>query len=462
MILGVSVRTGKDSDGILTVDATAVNTYGACMRQVSDRSPPWRVLVFPGGTEAGLEINRALRDCKEVELHSAGAATPSAAEFRFKRHHSLPSIHAPNWLQELNSLSERLGIDYIYPAHDDVILALAANAQHVSAAVLGSPLETCVTTRSKSATYKALDGIVATPATYEPDSVPSFPVFVKPDRGQGSQGARKVHDAAELARIVATEPGLLISEYLPGEEFTIDCFTDRNRRLLFARGRSRLRVRNGISMQSRLVEDPRFVEIAHDINRALPLRGAWFFQLKYDAQNTLRLLEVAPRIAGTMALNRICGANFPLLTLYDASGYDVEITALSGDFEISRSLDNHYRLDFDYDAVYVDLDDTLIVRDAVNTTLVKFLYQCLNRKKQIHLVTRHRHDVHETLRRFRLDGLFDSVVRLDQLEKKSAYLAHRDAIFIDDSFAERREVAAKLGLRTFDLGALEGLLDDRA
>lgn len=38
----------------------------------------------------------------------------------------------------------------------------------------------------------------------------------------------------------------------------------------------------------------------------------------------------------------------------------------------------------------------------------------------------------------------------------------KGAIFIDDSFAERREVAEACGIPTFDLSMLELLLDDRA
>lgn len=431
------------------------------MAEPTRKTPPWKVLVFPGGTEAGLEINRALRDCKEVELHSAGQAVPSAAEFRFRSHHTIAPVSAAHWLAELKALVGKLGIDFIYPAYDDVIVALASNAAEIPAGILGSPVATCLTTRSKLQTYAALRGVVAIPEVYA-GAVPGYPVFVKPDRGQGSQGAQRVDDGQALSRILAATPGLIVTEYLPGEEFTIDCFSDRKRRLVFARGRSRVRTRSGISMQSRLVDNAEFQVVADKINGALDLRGAWFFQLKHALDGSLKLMEVGPRIAGTMALNRICGANFPLLTLYDAAGYDVEVDAFAGEVEISRSLDNHYRLDFDYDTVYVDLDDTLIVRSKVNTNLVKFLYQCINKGKSLHLVTRHKTDVAETLRRHRLQSLFDSVVHLQQLELKSAHLGTRKAIFIDDSFAERRDVASKLGIRTFDVSSVEALIDDRA
>src|SRR4026207_2467495 len=85
---------------------------------------PLNVLVFPGGTEIGLEIQRALCHCKEVRLHSAGQDVSNHAAYVFARDFVVPAITEPNWLESLNQLVEELRIDYIFPAHDDVIVAL--------------------------------------------------------------------------------------------------------------------------------------------------------------------------------------------------------------------------------------------------------------------------------------------------------------------------------------------------
>ena len=59
---------------------------------------PWNVLVFPAASEVGLEIHRALRDCKEVVLHGAVQPGDSIAAFHFKRLHTLPSVYEPDCL----------------------------------------------------------------------------------------------------------------------------------------------------------------------------------------------------------------------------------------------------------------------------------------------------------------------------------------------------------------------------
>ena len=119
-----------------------------------------RVLVFPGGSEIGLEINRALGQCKDVELYSASADMSNHASFVFSRHFVIPPISEPGWVEALNALVRRHGIDYVFPAHDDVLVALVEQAETLAAAVVSSPRETCVLTRSKSATYQHLADVV--------------------------------------------------------------------------------------------------------------------------------------------------------------------------------------------------------------------------------------------------------------------------------------------------------------
>ncbi len=424
----------------------------------------FRVLVFPGGTEIGLEINSALRACKEVQLFSAGLAVANHAPYVYARHFELPSIHEPGWLDALNELIGRLSVGYVFPAYDDVLVALAKNADRINARIVTSPLETCVLTRSKSETYRRLRGTVPVPHAYETlNSVDCYPVFVKPDKGQGSQNTYLVQSPEELAVVLRRQPEALILEYLPGEEYTIDCFSDRDEGILFCGGRVRTRVRSGVSVTTSSVAAPEFQEFASAISRAITFRGSWFFQMKRDRNGQLKLLEIAPRIAGAMALHRVLGVNFPLLSLYEQARIPVKIMTNIAEVTLDRALINRYRHNLHYDTVYVDLDDTLIVRGKVNPKLAAFIYQCINERKKLVLLTRHGADVRQTLCRHRLFGVFDEVICVPPLPAcKSEFVTEANAILIDDSFSERRAVMTKLGLPTFDCSMLEMLHDDRA
>lgn len=417
-----------------------------------------RVLVFPAGTEIGLEIHQALQHCKEVELFGAGKDISNHALFVYERYHKLPSIYEENWLPALIQLCHALEIDYIFPAYDDVVVALAEHRAEIPAVVLTVNEESCRITRSKSLTYQALGTVVRVPRQHKILTAINFPVFVKPNRGQGSQGAQMVRNAAELSVAVASINDPIVCEYLPGEEYTIDCFSDRKLGVLFCGARVRLRMRNGIAMHTRSISLDGAKEIANCIHNTFNMRGAWFFQLKRATNGELTLLEVAPRIAGSMSTHRVQGINFPLLTIFEHERLPLKLITNPITVELDRSLQNKYRLGLCYSALYIDLDDTLLVRGKVNLDALKLLYSCINREIPVILITRHAGNLTETLAQHRLTGLFDEIIHLDKKQRKSKYVRHVNAIFIDDSFAERLDVHNVLGIPTFDCSMIDALV----
>ena len=118
---------------------------------------------------------------------------------------------------------------------------------------------------------------------------------MKPDDGQGGKGTHIAHDREELSFHLRKAPDLLVTEFLPGEELSVDCFTDFNRKLLFVGPRTRERVQMGISFRSTAVPVTEEIRrIAQAINDAVRLNGAWFFQVKKDRDGRYKLLEFAP------------------------------------------------------------------------------------------------------------------------------------------------------------------------
>jgi carbamoyl-phosphate synthase large subunit len=414
------------------------------------------VLIFPAGTEIGLEIFGALKSCKEVRLHGASQNISNHAEYLFDSYHLLPKINDVNFEDELIRLIRLLKIDYIFPAFDDAIIVLMKLQDKLSAKVLAPSLEICKITRSKFKTYEYLSGLIPVPYVYSSIlDVESFPVFVKPDIGQGSNGAILVSNFEELKRITTSDSMQIISEYLPGEEYTVDCFSDRDKGLLYASARVRNRIRNGIAVNTKSINLDLAHKYAELIGDSLGLHGAWFFQLKKSAAGELKLLEVAPRIAGSMALNRAHGVNFPLLTIFEHERLPISIIENPGNIILDRALSNRYRHNIYFDNLYVDLDDTLIVRELVNVDLVSLIYQSINESKRIILITRHKKEVIDTLIKHRLMGLFDEIIHLKLGEKKSDYICGSNSILIDDSFSERKDVHDNLGVLTFDTGMVE-------
>ncbi len=419
--------------------------------------------MFPGGTEIGMEIQRSLAPCKEVNLFSASQEVSNHAPYVFKNHSIVLPVTHKGWVESLRKVVRKYDIHAIFPAHDDVILPLLDHASKLHTKIVTSPKKTCVVTRSKTKTYSLLSAVVPCPKIFHcAEEIRSYPVFIKPDKGQGSFMALKIDDCESLKFFLKKRNDFLISEYLPGKEYTVDCFTDRRKGLLFCSARERVRVKDGISMHTSLVKSKEFEKFAKRISNKLPFYGAWFFQLKRDSKGSLKLLEIAPRIAGNMGLSRSRGVNLPLLSFFEQEGRAIEIMASDGPVEVDRCLTERYLPNLDFKTAYIDLDDTLVHKGKVNIELIQFLFQCVNNKIRLVLLTKHKGDIDTTLKKFKISGLFDSVILLKPGENKSEYITDKKSIFIDDSFSERRQVGRALGIKTFDGSMIGSLIDNRS
>ncbi|MDA1476595.1 ATP-grasp domain-containing protein [Bacillus changyiensis] len=422
------------------------------------------ILVFPCGSEIGLEIHNSLRFAKNIKLFGASSVADHG-RFVYKNYiENLPHIDDPNFLTRLNEIIAQYQIDFIFPAHDSVVLKLAQERNNLNAEIMTSSAETCEIARSKKRTYEFFSDQDFVPEMFESiDDVSEFPVFLKPDVGQGSKGIALARNKEELKFHLDQAKDLLILEYLPGKEYTIDCFTDKNGELKFVGKRERKRIKSGISVNSVTMPlDSSTKEIAHRINQKLEFRGAWFFQLKIDVNGQFKLLEIAPRIAGTMSLYRNKGVNFSLLSLYDRLGYKLDVSDNDFEVEVDRALINRFYLNYEYQRVYVDFDDTVTHYERVNPLLMQFLYQCVRDEKQLILITKHIHDIKATLKKLKISiELFDEIIHLSKDEKKSAFI-DKDvpAIFIDDSFQERSDIG-RLNIPVFDVDSVEALIDWR-
>lgn len=423
------------------------------------------VLVFPCGSEIGLEINNALRFVKGIQIFG-GSSVSDHGKFVYKNYiDDIPNITDSHFIEHFNKVIHEYNIDYVFPAHDSVVLKLAQNKERLDAEVITSDEVTCNICRSKKKTYEYFCNETFVPKMYRnPEEVKQFPVFLKPDVGQGSKGVALAQNDNDLQFHMNNNKDLLILEYLPGKEYTIDCFTDRNRKLRFIGMRERRRIKSGISVNSVAVPySEEIKEIAEKINEKLHFQGMWFFQVKEDSNGKFKLLEISPRIAGTMSLYRNKGINFPLLSLFDRQGFDVEIIENEFNIEIDRALINRFSLDIEYSRVYLDFDDTVTHNEKVNPLIMMFIFQCLSKDKEIILITKHIHDIMETLKTLKLDRhIFSEIIHISRDDEKHKYIKNdKPSIFIDDSYSERKKIKDHFDIPVFDLDSIECLIDWR-
>ena len=421
------------------------------------------VLVFPAGSEIGLEIFNSLKYSHHVEVFGASGKSDHAS-FVYETDHYIEDmfyIDRSDFIDRFNRMLCVHQIEYIYPTHDTIACFLAEHQSELKAKVLTSCFETNRIARFKRHTYRVFRPFDFCPVVYAaPYPQLPFPAFLKPNDGQGGKGTYLAENQSDLSFYIKKDPNLLVTEFLPGEELSVDCFTDFNRKLQFIGPRTRERIQMGISFRSTAVQVTEEIKhIARCINETVLLDGAWFFQLKKDSNGAFKLMEFAPRQSSTMGLYRHTGVNFALLTLFNAMGKLVEILPNNYAVQLDRCLLNRFKADLTYKRVYIDFDETLVVERHVHDHAMAFLYQCRNRGIHTVLITKHQHNLTESLRAYGIaETLFENIIHISEAEEKWRFINPEEAIFIDNYWFDRREVKEKLGIPVFDVDGIECLL----
>jgi len=418
------------------------------------------ILVFPCGSEIGLEIFRSLQYSLHFNVIGANSV-PDHGRFVYKNYiPDLPYVQDAGFIERLNSVIEEYNIDLIYPTMDSVIAKLTSMTDKINCKIVSHPASTTAICLSKKKTTQLLSESINMPMIFKRESIYSYPVFLKPDIGYSGKNTLTAYCEKDIDNHLNKYPDCLIMEYLPGEEYTVDCFTDKERKLMFAGSRLRSRISNGISVHA-LPASPEINKelclVGNTINEKLHLRGAWFFQVKRSSSGMLKVMEVAARLGGSSALFRAKGVNFAELSVWDALDKDVSILENDYAIEMDRALDNRFVLQLSYKKVFVDFDDTMLISGKLNIVVLAFLFQSKNDAVSIICLSRHKGDLNQALLSLGILGLFDEVIHLKNDESKADFVTN-DSIFIDDSFAERKTVASK-GIPVFAPDMVSALMN---
>jgi len=170
---------------------------------------------------------------------------------------------------------------------------------------------------------------------------PSKPVVVKPPVSFGSRGFRVLREGTswtamrfltekpnaieitldELIEILARNedgdfPELMVSEYLPGSEYSVDAFLGK--KVAVAIPRLRKEIVNGISFRTSLEYRNDIMEYTLKAAKALGLQYAFGFQFKLDNHGVPKVLECNPRVQGTMVASLFSGVNVIWMSVREA------------------------------------------------------------------------------------------------------------------------------------------------
>lgn len=420
------------------------------------------VMIFGGGGYNQVQVYFSLKNSLRFHPIMAGSYDNHSSFISNDAIFDLPYINENNFIDKLNKCLDENNIKFIIPTHDSAALSMMENQDKIHAIVVCSPLETAKICRFKSLTYKMLKGTDILPEIYSYHHY-KLPLLAKDDQGQGGRNIYFIEKEEQLEQLKNDKLNYVLCEYLPGDEITIDCFTDRHGIVRYFQPRYRSRILNGISARAELV--PITEEIKHIveiISSKIKFRGYWFIQCKKDKRNKYKLMEICTRFSGTFGLSKSLDVNLPLLALCDFSDMEINITPNHYKIILDKTYIERYKIDCFYKRVYLDFDDTLVFnKKKYNTEAMRFVYQCLNHEIKIILITKHTYDIYETMKKIHLcETLFDEIIEVPLNRKKYEFIDNViPSIFIDNSYAERQAVKEHIGIPTFDTSNFDCLID---
>lgn len=398
-----------------------------------------RVLVFPSCNEPGLEVINALMKSNKVMLWggSSYATDYDPSRLLLKHFIQCPDFYDPDFKAKFLKILSDHQIDVVFPTMD-ILVAEFAKWRVPNTTFITTNAEAAELFLSKAQTYERLKDIIPVPEIYH-DLPAAFPAYAKPDKGSGSRGHMLITNQEEWA--LAVKKQLLMCEYLPGQEYTVDCINDTEGKLLFSNARVRGFIGRGIALGTKSVSCPEIDEYIQQIARTIKIEGPWFAQFKESKAGQPKLMEINARVAGSMALTRLLGVNIPLMAVFLWQGYQVEVPKFKPHVLLNRSLRNLSE-SAPFTWVLWDLDDTLIRKDGKpDPDIIACLYDYHNRGVKQLLITKNV-EAEAVLKRHKIPDFFTEVrVTQDKLAElhqliPAQRICIEACVMINDSYTE--------------------------
>jgi carbamoyl-phosphate synthase large subunit len=334
----------------------------------ADRSGrPVRVLITGAGGPAAIAAMKSLRAEPAVEILAADMDPWAAGLYLVPpaARTLIPAGAAPDFTDVVLTRCHALGVDVLLPTVDAELRPLARARAAFTAASIGlllAPAGALDVILDKLALARRCAPVVRVPRTepFDCSADPAswtYPVIVKPRTGSGSRGLMKVGSAAELAALERS-PALIVQDFLPGEEYSIDVLADAGGHVVAAVPRLRARVDSGVSVGGRTVHDAELERFGRAAAHATGITYVANVQCKRDSAGNPALVEVNPRMPGTLGLTIASGVDMPRLALAALLGQPLPDTMDFRERAVVRFLDERIIDPADISSVGLDLSGT--------------------------------------------------------------------------------------------------------
>lgn len=304
-----------------------------------------------GGAPGAAGILKCLKQEPAFNIVAADANALAIGKYLAKNFETIPAADSPDFIEAVFSVCKKYNIHILMPLVTKELFVLVKYKTEFEKAgikVLVSDEHALEIANNKSKLYEFLQWRgLAVPDFRIVETVEQFteavsalgfpekPVCFKPSISNGSRGFRIINSTvnemdllfnykpnsvflqfADAIRILSsgTFPQLLVSEYLPGDEYSVDCLAQNGKAKLIL-PRIRKKIINGITVEGVFIQNEAIIQYCNSIIEELKLHGNIGIQVKQAANGQFLILEINPRVQGTIAAALGAGINLPVLAI---------------------------------------------------------------------------------------------------------------------------------------------------
>ena len=291
------------------------------------------ILLLSVGTR-----NKVVQYFKRAVGESGRVITTDMTEFapaiyESDAHYKVPRMTADGYIDIIFDICKKEKVDAVLTLIDPELSLLAKHASDFKAlgvTVVGSSYELCEMALDKMQMYnwlsshgyncaKSYDNKEDFYADLEKGEA-CFPVFVKPIRGSASIAISKVEDNETLELLMSQTDGLMIQEFLKGQEIGADCYIDMiSGELVSVFTKKKLLMRAGETDKAVSFKDEKLFEII----KSFVAECGWNGQIDidiFDVDGKYYISEVNPRFGGGYPHAFECGCDHMTLIKNNIEG----------------------------------------------------------------------------------------------------------------------------------------------
>lgn len=255
------------------------------------------------------------------------------AVYEADRFYQVPPVNAPNYVDTVLDICDKEQISGVLSLIDPELSVLAAHTEAFAAhgvTVIGSSLALCEMALDKMQMYEWLKAHGYRCARSFSDKQAFFreieagrltyPAFVKPIHGSASTKVTKVPDREWVDLLFAHEDGLMVQEFLDGQEIGADVYIDLiSGEVVSIFTKEKLLMRAGETDKARSFRDPKLFELITRFVRECGWRGQIDIDL-FRIDGEYYISEVNPRFGGGYPHAHECGCDHIGMILNNLAG----------------------------------------------------------------------------------------------------------------------------------------------